>query len=125
MIAYKVGPYSKNELTLSFDVSGALDFMQRMDALDNTGLEVMIECSHLDKEVRHPGVFVVKRSDLDWMKIQSHRLVMGLAGDSIEYLKFKLKNFINEGDFSPPEFISIERHGTKSDTQIYLEKIRD
>jgi hypothetical protein len=122
MISYQFGPHSKYELTFAFDPAGAVSLQACIAAASKQDIRE-IDAVRIDRGKDTPAVIAVAfSSDSDRLGVAGHCLTLELTEESLEYCDFKLRKFHAEGDFSPPEFISLERPGWKAGTYVYFVK---
>ena len=122
MISYQFGPHSKYEFTFAFDAAGAVSLQGCIAAASKQEIR-QIDAVRIDHGKSTPAVMAVAfSSDSDRLSVADHRLTLELTGESLEYCDFKLRKFLAEGDFSPHEFISLERPGWKAGTYVYFVK---
>jgi hypothetical protein len=116
VISYQFGPHSKYELTFAFDAAGAVSLQGCIAAASKQEIGE-IDAVRIDRGKNTPAVIAVAFcSDSDRLGVAGHRLILELTEESLEYCDFKLRKFLAEGDFFPPEFTSLERPGRKAGT---------
>lgn len=123
MIIFGLGPFSKDELTITLDNEGAKLLLSRISAIaDSTSKIEMISCVRRSVNALEDSKIELRVEDSDCMEINKTQLFLGLSCDALECAKHQLIDFLEKGCFFPAEFRSLPRSGRKYDTQIFFEK---
>lgn len=123
MIVFNFGPFSKDELTIRFDAEGGRDFMSAiLHICSQKDGEEVIDCFKYYKKSVSAAKIRMKKYEQDRLEEERGGLLFYISDDALEYAKFLLEKFLENGDFSPAEFWSFSRKERKYDTQVFFLK---
>jgi hypothetical protein len=125
MIIYRFGPYSKNDLTIQIGKYSALDLINLIGNIERNKEIKSISAIKNEGNQQKPAEILLKKSTdgEESIAISNKSIELIIDSDSIEYLLYKIEEYIKSSSFSPPEWINIENKKTSKSVQIYLESV--
>ncbi|WP_320200611.1 hypothetical protein RMR16_024620 (plasmid) [Agrobacterium sp. rho-13.3] len=122
MINFWLGPFSKQELSIAFGIDSALHFAENLKEIQRCNVKRKLEAIRTFRINSSQAWIDLSHSseNNDVLNFRGSCIDINLSKDAIEHALFKIEKFLEEGDFSPPEYYSFDTNISKKRINVFF-----